>query len=544
MSGSRKLAALAYAILFVVVLPIVLVLWAQALERQHCLPRLGDPTTGWLLVALGAALLGSGWWALMRHGQGLPMNIAPPRRLVTTGVYALLPHPIYTGFTLLLAGYFMVRDLRAGLWLVTPCLALGCAALVLGYEQHAQRRRFPEARWTPWLGLPADTPDPPRPGDRFAAFLLTWVNPAPLPGAALVLGLLLAPSRAALRRFVLRGWILVVLALLGAPGSLAVGLALLATGFLPLALLSPAILPSYLAARFSGLIWRAALASAERLANSFSSVRIGPVRVLSHALWSGGAGLVGSLIASWLGAAWPYQALVLIAGLLGAMAWGQLSRGQSNLSRPFGFFGGLAGGLLGLTLACSLGADPWRLAGALAVALPFLQAVGRLRCLVQGCCHGRPGPGLVVRHPRSRVCYLAGLGGQSIYPTQLYSIASNLVLGPLLLRGYLLGWPLSVLTGGYLLLSGMARFVEESYRGEPQTLHRAGLALNQWFAVLAVGLGILCSSQASPLAGPPVDLTAGALAQAVGLGLIGALALSVDFPDSDRPLSRLAPAGS
>lgn len=542
MSGARKLAALAYAVLFVLLLPAVLVLWAGALERQLCLPRLGDPSTGWLLATLGAALLGSGWWALIRHGQGLPMNIAPPRRLVTTGVYALLPHPIYTGFTLLLAGYFMVRDLRAGLWLVTPCLSLGCAALVLGYEQHAQRRRFPEARWTSCLGLPADSPDVPGPQDRFSAFLLTWINPAPLPGAALVLGLLLAPTRTALRRFVLRGWVLIVLALLGAPGSLAVGLAMLATGFLPLALLSPSILPSYLVARFSGLIWQAALAGAERLANSFNSFRIGPARVLSHALWSGGAGLVGSLLASWLGGGWPFQALVLISGLLGAMLWGQLSRGQSNLSRPFGFFGGLAGGLLGLLLALRLGADPWRLAGALACALPFLQAAGRLRCLVQGCCHGRPGPGLTVRHPRSRVCYLAGLGGQSIYPTQLYSIASNLVLGPLLLRGFLLGWPLSVLTGGYLVLSGMARFVEESYRGEPQTLRRFGLALNQWFSVLAVGLGIACSSLTSPAAGPPVALTAVALVQALAMAFLGALALSVDFPDSDRPLSRLAPS--
>ncbi|MCE7875141.1 hypothetical protein DYH09_32905, partial [bacterium CPR1] len=71
-----------------------------------------------------------------------------------------------------------------------------------------------------------------------------------------------------------------------------------------------------------------------------------------------------------------------------------------------------------------------------------------------------------------------------------------------------------------------------------------GLALNQWFAVLAVGLGMLCSSLASPLAAPSVGLTAGALAQAIGLGMMGALALSMDFPDSDRPLSRLAPPGS
>ncbi|MCP4105598.1 MAG: hypothetical protein GY749_08685 [Desulfobacteraceae bacterium] len=37
----------------------------------------------------------------------------------------------------------------------------------------------------------------------------------------------------------------------------------------------------------------------------------------------------------------------------------------------------------------SIKTDGWQLAGAFSVAGQFVQAIGRLRCLVQGCCHGR-----------------------------------------------------------------------------------------------------------------------------------------------------------
>ena len=71
-------------------------------------------------------------------------------------------------------------------------------------------------------------------------------------------------------------------------------------------------------------------------------------------------------------------------GNLGAILEGKL---QSRV--PFGFFGGLIGGTIGVFAAGALGGDAWRLAGAISVAGPFAQATGRLRCLVQGCCHGR-----------------------------------------------------------------------------------------------------------------------------------------------------------
>ena len=43
-------------------------------------------------------------------------------------------------------------------------------------------------------------------------------------------------------------------------------------------------------------VWRALVQIGERLGNSWSSVRIGPVRVISHALWSFVAAAAGTLL--------------------------------------------------------------------------------------------------------------------------------------------------------------------------------------------------------------------------------------------------------
>ena len=73
-----------------------------------------------------------------------------------------------------------------------------------------------------------------------------------------------------------------------------------------------------------------------------------------------------------------------------------------------------------------------------------MQAIGRLRCLVNGCCHGRQTSdaiGIRVTHERSRVIRVAEVSGVPIHPTQLYSILANVFLGLLLLRLWVSGCP-------------------------------------------------------------------------------------------------------
>jgi len=296
-------------------------------------------------------------------------------------------------------------------------------------------------------------------------------------------------------------------------------------------------------------VWARLRAAVERLANSWREWRLGRVRIISHGVWAAAAALVGLPIAGAAAGRDLFGAVVLVAlcALAGAGLWAQALEGSSKLLRPFGWYGGLLGGVLGtLAAALLLGAPVMRLLAAFFLAAPWIQSLGRLRCLVQGCCHGAAAPpevGIRYHHPRSRVTQLAGLAGTPIHPTPLYSIGANLLIGVVLLRLRSLAAPDSLLVAAYLMLGGVARFVEESFRGEPQTAIVGGLRIYQWLAAISLVAGIVLSALPTapgPSAFAPLEwrLVLAALAMA----LISGFAMGVDFPASNRRFSRLAPA--
>jgi hypothetical protein len=85
--------------------------------------------------------------------------------------------------------------------------------------------------------------------------------------------------------------------------------------------------------------------------------------------------------------------------------------------------------------------------------------------------------------------------------------------------------------------------VEESYRAEPQTKVIAGLHLYQWLALIGFAAGILFT-MANP-SRPPAPLTFAdpwLIATSLLIGIAGWFTTGVDFPQSNRRFSRLAPA--
>jgi hypothetical protein len=122
-------------------------------------------------------------------------------------------------------------------------------------------------------------------------------------------------------------------------------------------------------------------------------------------------------------------------------------------------------------------------------------------------------------------------------------MAGNVVIGLLLLRLRMLHAPDTLLLGAYLILSACARFVEESYRGEPQTPVLGGLRVYQWFAVGTLLAGVAATM--FPTAPASVGFTApsGALMAWAALFFgVAAAAMGLDFPRSNRRFSRLASA--
>jgi hypothetical protein len=296
------------------------------------------------------------------------------------------------------------------------------------------------------------------------------------------------------------------------------------------------------------VMWARLRAGVEWLANSWREWRLGSVRIISHGIWSAAAALVGLPIAGAAAGRDLFAAVMLVAlcAITGAGLWAQALEGSSKLLRPFGWYGGVLGGVLGALAAGFLGAPVMRLLAAFFIAAPWIQSLGRLRCLVQGCCHGAPAPpqvGIRYHHRRSRVSQLANLAGTPLHPTPLYSIGANLLVGVVLLRLRTLAAPDSMLVGVYLMVGGLARFVEEEFRGEPQTAIVGGLRIYQWLAVVSAVAGIVLSAlPAAP--GPsgfaPPDLLL--VLAALGMALLSGFVMGVDFPASNRRFSRLAAA--
>jgi prolipoprotein diacylglyceryltransferase/protein-S-isoprenylcysteine O-methyltransferase Ste14 len=596
MSASSDVPAkIVYGVLFVVALPVLLVLWARATEGLVPVTPVHARVAGSGLTVAGGSLMVWAWWALWRYGGGLPMNAFPPPRYVADGPYRVVAHPIYVGFVSVCLGVSIATGSASGLWLVSPAAALGAAALVLGYEAHDLRERFVDfpgsSRPAPFLSLAGARADPPRWVERLSACAIVGLPAVVVAGAidrtragvVAAVALVATASAAARTRADLRALeisallvttLLVLLAFASPvvpPASVAWALlaidawttrsgapwirrarwmARAAVVFATAAATGNVSGPSagvlaYAVATHRLVIWSTLRRLAESVANSWREARLGPARVINHGVWGGLATffcvvIVGTLLG-------PGHVVVTLvpafASMVCAALWAQGIEGSPALSRPYGFYGGLLGVCAGGALAPLFGTNTWLLLGAFAVAGPVTQATGRMRCLVQGCCHGSPAPpgvGIRFSHPMSRVCRLANLRDVPIHPTQLYSILWNAVTQVVLLRVWLSHAAAHLVAGLFLLLNGVGRFVEESYRGEPQTPIVGRLRLYQWVAILSAIAGALVTALGASPPAPAPDPSWPALAAALVFGALTWFATGVDFPDSNRRFSRLA----
>jgi protein-S-isoprenylcysteine O-methyltransferase Ste14 len=631
----------AYGVMFTVVLPALLVLWAARTAELFRVETIEDPLGGALAIALGLGLMMWGMAALWRHGGGLPMNAFPPPRLVTRGIYGFVPHPIYTGFCIACFGLSIGTGSASAFWLVAPAVMVGCIALVFGYERRDLERRFgtgahppfhwlpaagsaglswtqraafyaavvlpwlalyelidalgvqpmslelllpverslPVVQWTEWLYFSTYVavlcaPLVLRSGDQlrrlstwawasmlvvFPSYLVFPTTTTPrsfvsnssagdllnveraysgtaeaFPSYHVIWSILIAEAYAAAfpqLRWLFRGWAAMASA------------ACITTGMHSIADVVGGIVLA-VALIHCGSMWQYLRRSAEAIANSWHEWRIGGMRLINHGFYAGAGTLGAYVIISALtgsGSQLPV-AFTAIAALLGAGAWAQWIEGSPRLLRPYGFYGGV-GGVVIASLAAGpiFGIDPWLLMAAHCAAAPLLQSLGRMRCLVQGCCHGTAASecaGIRYTHPRSRVVRLSGFAGIPIHPTPLYSILWNIPVGLVMLRMWSVGAQLHLIAGVYLILTGAGRFVEEAYRGEPQTVFN-GLRLYQWIAILTVVCGAVITAVATSSAAPAPHFTWTGASTAFVLAAIATVALGSDFPESNRRFARL-----
>jgi prolipoprotein diacylglyceryltransferase len=131
------------------------------------------------------------------------------------------------------------------------------------------------------------------------------------------------------------------------------------------------------------------------------------------------------------------------------------------------------------------------------------------------------------------------LGGVAVHPTPLYSALWALANGAVLVRLWMLQAPLPFIVGVALLLAGLGRFVEEHFRGEPQTAQFAMLRLYQWLAIAQIIGGALMTCVAGAPAPPPQLLAIWHLPVLLLLFACIHAAYGIDFPESNARFSRL-----
>lgn len=628
-----------YGLLFVAVLPALLVVWAHAMRNEITVATPQSILWGTVLAVTGMVVLLLGMLSLWRYGGGLPMNAFPPPRFVRAGIYALIPHPIYGGFVLICGGLAIFFGSSSGLLLVTPCVAMASAALVLGYELPDLRKRFGEQASSPSLSSDPDSPPSLLRRLRIsiavllpwlAGYGLIWALGRPqcavatytfleqhLPVIAwtegfyastyliVILTPFLVRTNEDLRRFAVRGltamalvfslylllpffvpprpfqpssvfgdllllertsysgvgafpsfhvvWALIAASVLGRGGmwrrafwwtwAVLVSISCVTTGMHSVLDVLAGIAAFALVIN-AGRIWTLILRSTENIANSWQELHLGSLRIINHGGYAAVASFVGIAI---MGSLLPARCelipvSIFVCSIVGAALWAQWVEGSPALLRPLGFYGGMLGAIFGAIPILPLGGNLWVALAAICVAAPWIQALGRLRCLVQGCCHGRPTEsvaGIVYTHPRSRVCRLAHLRGIPIHATPVYSILWNFLTGLLLLRMATLQCSSTMIGGVYLLLSGSGRFVEEAYRGEPQTKVVFGLRFYQWIAIITVLSGATVTTAHGPSIAQGFQFRESTLLLAAACGVIAWFVTGVDFPKSSQRFARL-----
>ncbi len=301
----------------------------------------------------------------------------------------------------------------------------------------------------------------------------------------------------------------------------------------------------FLLAVFSFSIWEVLRRGSEWIANSWREWRYGKVRIINHGFYVGFAAFFAIFTSGFLaGGSYAWALLVFaITVIVFSAVWAQLIEGSEKLKRPYGYYGALVGIIFASMAVWAMGYDVWVIIGSVSVVMPWAQAIGRLRCLVNGCCHGSlthdASVGIRYFHYRSRVCGLSDLKGELLHPTPLYSIVWLFFTGLVLLSLWVNGLSDPFVFGLYLILTGLGRFVEEAYRGEVQTVILKGLRLYQWTAIGSVLIGIVLTMiHVEPVVRSP-EFTWDILWASLIGGLFTTFAMGVDFPDSNARFSRL-----
>jgi protein-S-isoprenylcysteine O-methyltransferase Ste14 len=120
-------------------------LWTYFFPRWFAGP---DPfanpqALGWIVVAIGGAVMVPCVLAFAWRGLGTPMPLDPPRKLVVSGPYRWVRNPMYVGMGITLLGEAWVYPHLTRFLLIETAIAFALVfAFIVFYEEPTLRRSF------------------------------------------------------------------------------------------------------------------------------------------------------------------------------------------------------------------------------------------------------------------------------------------------------------------------------------------------------------------------------------------------------------------
>jgi phosphatidylglycerol---prolipoprotein diacylglyceryl transferase len=136
----------------------------------------------------------------------------------------------------------------------------------------------------------------------------------------------------------------------------------------------------------------------------------------------------------------------------------------------------------------------WTTTDVYAPGIALGHVVGRLGCLLAGCCFGRPTsvPWAVSFHDPNAFATSGTPLGVSLHPTQLYEAGAEALILVFLLAFERRGRPFPGRTfWSYMLLYGISRFIIEFYRGDPRGTVFDALSTSQFVSIILVPLSVV-----------------------------------------------------
>jgi phosphatidylglycerol---prolipoprotein diacylglyceryl transferase len=250
------------------------------------------------------------------------------------------------------------------------------------------------------------------------------------------------------------------------------------------------------------------LAAAYLLGLQFALVRgrargLDPNRIMDLGIWIIVSALVGAklmlVIVEWDTFDWSWQSLV-------------------NLFRSAGvFYGGLIAAVsVALWYLWRHRMPMWTVTDVFAPGIALGHVIGRVGCLLAGCCFGRQTdvPWAITFHDPFAGETAGTPLGVPLHPTQLYEAGAELLILGLLLFTERRGRPFPGRTfWSYMLLYAVSRFIIEFYRGDSRGLIPvlgAALSTSQFVSLLLVPLSLVMLVLLGRRSGPaPVNTAPG-----------------------------------